>query len=786
MVKKILALVLQLAISFSAVTYAQPTIDELSNDEVVKHEFLSEKSRQKVDILTECGISLFFNESGNITNGDFAKAILELLNMYNGESSQAAVDKIREFGWIPGDARFLVGADTHIDIAYEICVNALGYKDLAEQVGYREVVSETELNDGIKTTGKIDNENFAMFIFNMFKAPVNKIIFEGSKYKKFEIGERLHEVYHDIYYVKDTLYACEYAALSGYESAIGRRNIYVGNKTIYIDNDEICEYLGCELEVYAKKNAYNELNLICYSPCKTDNVLDLSLSAVISAKGFDSTDSFLERKNPRLIYRTKNNQKTAKLSGSAILLYNSNKCRSIENNDFIGDFGNIRFVDCNDDGLYDIVSIRRYEVYTISGVDRSNMNLMLEGGTKIEAQSVSRFIVRTNGVESTFYDLEQGMIIGVYKNKGLEASSRIEIRIFSNQSDGKVTAISKNKNKIKVDGTEYDCRALVIDTLKLSINYKFVTDDNGVIVYAEKSENDSVYAYYIKHSTDETEEENYFRVIESDGKGHTYKLAKSVIYTGINASGAWVERKRLKYRDMKNVLSAAFGERCLVKIKKNGEFITEIIMPKDMSQNADYKGWTDDEFTMEESYGKIQNKLLISDKSVSRNYRTEYANTLVVLDNVSENEVRVFPYKSNRVNDISLAAYGLIETRIYDSNDRLVASAFVVKHDPNLIGNGIGAGFEIPNEVNRQRFVVKELTQTVNEDNELTYRVTGYLNGNEVSYTAVDANVTQKYTTKYADKDCYKVGELRENDVILVDLDEKGRMSNFYFISRPQ
>jgi hypothetical protein len=55
----------------------------------------------------------------------------------------------------------------------------------------------------------------------------------------------------------------------------------------------------------------------------------------------------------------------------------------------------------------------------------------------------------------------------------------------------------------------------------------------------------------------------------------------------------------------------------------------------------------------------------------------------------------------------------------------------------------------------------------------------------DINDTAIDADVTQKYNTQYADRGCYTVGELKENDVIYVDLNENGKMVNFYFISRP-
>ena len=123
----------------------------------------------------------------------------------------------------------------------------------------------------------------------------------------------------------------------------------------------------------------------------------------------------------------------------------------------------------------------------------------------------------------------------------------------------------------------------------------------------------------------------------------------------------------------------------------------------------------------------------------------------------------------------------LVEDNYLMYDRTLSCSAFVVKHSmENVPDNFI---LPIPNENNRVPFIISYVSRVI--DNDITtYRVFGTLNNVEVSYVAESEEVTQKYSTKYAGKNCCTVGELKSGYVIYTELNERGRLSSFYLISR--
>lgn len=762
---------------------------ELSNSDVQEPVIENEYSKRIIETFESSGISIHYNKDGFITNIDLAKTLLEMLNIKGSEDGQAAIDILRSAAIIPSDMRFLPDTKVTVDDVYELCVNALGYKLQAKRVGYSKIISRLGLNKGINKRDKVDNETFALLMHNLFRAPVNEVVSIGNKYVQYKDGDALHWVYHRIIYIDDVIYACENFAIPGYESAMRDDHIYIGNVNIQTDDNMIGEFVGYRVNAYAKQDQNDDFKLIIYFIDDDNDVIETPISKVIEAKGFENGDPISYRKNPIMSYFANNKNRTIKMSNKTTVLYNGNHIDEIKNTDFIGDSGKIKVVDYNDDGLFDIIYIKKYEVFRIVEINKENMVLNFEGGYRLEIEDASKLVIRDGNAFIDFKDLEKDMIVGIYTTKEISGKAKVEIAVFSNQITGVVSSIyiSGQNNTIIVDGNEYEYDNSLEDKIKLNCNYRFVLDTDDVIIYAEMLFDDTYYAYFVMYgnSNKAFEDEILFKVIEIDNKEHIYSLNKKIKYTGLDENGVWVDKKTMKTDEFMSILPVRFSERTLIKIKKKESIITEIIMPVDRSAEFDYKGWTDDEFTLEEKYGKVQNRLLLAEKSASRNYRVEYVNTLVVLDDEAEEEISMFQYKSNKVNNIFIAAYGLREALIYDSNDSLVTSIYVVKHDPNLMNNGIGANFSIPNEANRQKFIVEDVTTTLNEEGELTYKVTGFLNKKATTYTAIDANVTQKYNTQYADRGCYTVGELQENDVIYVDLDENGKMVNFYFISRP-
>ena len=355
--------------------------------------------------------------------------------------------------------------------------------------------------------------------------------------------------------------------------------------------------------------------------------------------------------------------------------------------------------------------------------------------------------------------------------------------------------------------------ALATDDTEKTINVTHSISDSTVTVKGSVSTGVKEYLKLdVVKQVDSANTEPYATTVKNgnnvcvDGKFYTDVNGKFEVSFTIDeiseerAVYKYTVSETLKQDSVKEIITENFDDgtvtstysNTLIKIKKQGDVITEIIMPEDKSQEMDYKGWTNERFTLEESFGINDKNLLHYPKIISRNYTAWYKDSVVVVDDSTPGEEEIFmaPYTANSLSRILLASYGLDKAYIYDGYvednylmyDRtLSCSAFVVKHSMEYVPDNFI--LPIPNENNRVPFIVSYVSRVIDNDI-LTYRVFGTLNNVEVSYVAESEEVTQKYSTKYAAKNCCTVGELKSGYVIYTELNESGRLSSFYLISR--
>ena len=88
-------------------------------------------------------------DDGYISNGEFSKAVLRAMRLYEGEDNSEAVQKLKDCKIIRHTSEFLPLETIKTSNAYEIILNVLGYDTAADYNGYAHYVNKLDLDNGV-------------------------------------------------------------------------------------------------------------------------------------------------------------------------------------------------------------------------------------------------------------------------------------------------------------------------------------------------------------------------------------------------------------------------------------------------------------------------------------------------------------------------------------------------------------------------------------------------------------------------------------------------------------
>lgn len=784
MLKRLLICVFSAVLTLGCMTpcYAIGT-ETISSDNVCT--VINDDSyRKALDLLEICDLATTSN-SEFVTNGEFAKAAVGLFSLNKDISYEDAISMLREYEAIPDTMRFL--PDTYIlaENAYEICVNILGYGGQIQHRGYVEIINDIKLNYNLNGSGKLTQKSLDMLMYNCLIAPLYEIDYISTGViKQKEPAKSILNKYHNIYFVKGKILAAADASVSGYEPYMRNNSIYIDGLHLYVGNTNADNYCGYKAEVYYQEDLYGEFHVVLYYIAENDDSVQLLIKDVVDVSGFDVDDPIQNRKNPLITFNHSNKKKTKRLDTNVKIIYNNRRVTSISNEDFMGDVGTIRMVDSDEDGYFDIIYIKRYIVGKVDAVSIEKGTIELKDGQNFRFSDIDDVKVLDGEREKSFSGIGVGNVICIYVAKGGNVSDTGEIHIVANTVIGEISRINTNEAIIEIGGKRYPYIPSFNSNLRLGVEYCNYIDDDGVVVYTELSSNNIEYAYFTKYYIDEENPEDInviFKMILKDGEAQKYTMNSNIKYTGFDGNGLWIENVTVKEKDIKPILAANFSENQLIKVKIIDGAISQIIIPRDRSSETGYAGYTEDEFTLEEIITPDKAETLRQKTKISEKYTAVSMNSMVVLDNVSDEDDIVFnDYTLGTVGILSEESYCLVDAKIYDADKEKVIGVIVVKYDPTMTGYAVKASNYLSNG---SRIVVDQITESYNKKTEEnTYVIEGYAAGLKIKLEAANCDVTQKFNTLYADRNVCKISDLKCGDVIIPEFDKNGKMNSFNLI----
>lgn len=453
--------------------------------------------------------------------------------------------------------------------ALKYAVITLGYKTYAESKGdggFESVASELGLTDGVTVSGDyITADGCRQIMYNMLEAePMTTTLNNEQIEYNVETDETLLSKYRSIYYIYGTMTANEITSLNEEEGAVDG---YIEIDGTEYRADDYCNnenLLGKDVEAYIQTDKYNDA--VClYAGERADKNSEIS----VSTKDVE----YVAEDFSQIEYAVGDKTRKAKLSNVPKVIYNGVFYGDYTTDDFKAETGNIRLLDNNSDGKYDVIFIYSYETVVLGAIDLPDKTLYNKFNIDGYIYSIDldeddlRYTITDGEKEIAISDLNTGDILSIAKSKS-ETNKLLTIYVSEETEKGNLTGLNEENKEIEIDGETYAITADFIRFKKdeakeasIGSTYKYYLDVFGNVVYWEMQAEDG-YAVIYKFYEGEDDFKYYVTYMNMDGEWIDAPISEKLTYDDMKYKSA-----EIAYEDLMNVR----GKVVKIKVNSAGE-----------------------------------------------------------------------------------------------------------------------------------------------------------------------------------------------------------------------
>jgi hypothetical protein len=252
----------------------------------------------------------------------------------------------------------------------KILLNILGYEAYITQMGgdtnaYLKKAQEIGLNKGIVAgiNDAMTKGAMARLLFNTLNSKILDTAGISPTHNSYQQKDTFLREMFDVYKMTGIVSATEFTSLYQTEG-VGKGHIEI-DKLNCITDESYTSFLGYEVDAYIK-NTDNEYRLVCLMPSDVNNIIEL--------KPDDFENANTKYKLTYLVSEDKT--KEMKISTDAIVIHNGRYAKDINNitlnelllrnENGISICGDIKFIDNNNDNIYDIIVKNVYITIQVS------------------------------------------------------------------------------------------------------------------------------------------------------------------------------------------------------------------------------------------------------------------------------------------------------------------------------------------------------------------------------------------------------------------------------------
>lgn len=506
-----------------------------------------------------------------VTRGEFVNSVADLAGLNASlevelpfedvpAGSEYAIGVYNAFkaGLISGGNSFRPNDTITYNEAVKIAVSAMGYSTLADYSGgypsgYLKVANDKDVLEYIETAPAVTEEVMAVLLYNMLRGEILDVEYITEDSVKYEYnGTTLLYDVHGILYTEGLVtgtFATSYDI--GYRYTSGTSEVLVDGKK-YKSDTGLNEYFGMNCVVYYSEEA--SCNRIVAAYPVDNREITVSLENVESFSGTS------------LRYYTDENSKTKSLKVDANYteVYNG-KVANADADRMLSIKGDLRLVDNNDDGVYDVLFVNNYSYVKVKNLDVDDRVIedmySADNNIGIDESDTLFSVTDSEGNIVRLADIKADDVLLVLKSLD---GSVVDISIISEAFSGEVQAITDD-GKVVIGDFEYTLSdyaiANCVSELKIGASVSFFPGRDGEIAYIEVKIDTYNYGYVIKTAKQTGLENNYqIKMFTSAGIMKIYDFAEKVTYNG----------KKEKDYDAFALFTADF-EPQLIRYRLNGD-----------------------------------------------------------------------------------------------------------------------------------------------------------------------------------------------------------------------
>ncbi|MCH5184510.1 MAG: S-layer homology domain-containing protein [Oscillospiraceae bacterium] len=568
--------------------------------------------------------------------------------------------------------------------------------------------------------------------------------------------------------------------------------ILIDGEIYYKGSFEADGLVGYKVKAYYYEHDGNGLREIVYAVPKTKQD-----TLTIDGDDVESIEDIRSDSGKINYYANKSTTKTKAAKCKApVIIYNGKiiTAEDVPSDKTLEEFitpevGKVVLNDYDNDGYYDVIFIDSYKTYVVTSATDSSITAKYEvNGSKklnvdLEDDDLDLTIIK-DGSKIDAKRLKKWDILTVLESANKTGDRIMNIQVSTKTIEGKVTEYDADKEErdyfAKIDGKQYE----IDETFALSGDIEvgdegvFHLDSLGRIAAVEgtsgsKLSSGQEYGWMIWAKEDSSTQNKTIKMFTQSGSVKTFEIADRLSFYGPEKDQVVTNLSSKTEEELEKELSKYSGW-SLSQLKK-AEWDGE----RTLRVNDDESDWeelmmAEDVIEMQLASNAYQMKLVryntdskgrikeLSMPILTTNYQYEDDDRPVILninmdgvdggsnliDNryLMTNELVRFtaPEKIDDVNDTSTYAYDKVAGTSYVAREGVSKTYFLAEFDgkkPTLVIEYVGSSSD-PSDYNYNSaddtplMMISKIQQVYDEDDERdVYKITGYANGNKVTYT---------------------------------------------------
>ena len=670
---------------------------------------------------------------------------------------------------------------------YEPLVRMLGYGEFIEEKGISQCAAEAKINVAVKNN-TLTTRNVAEILYKALHAELYTKEISGNKITYQKEGLLMQELFDMGYEKKVRIETNPYTSIIG--DGFTRANTFKIGGEVYNDPQNFAkDALGYVADLYYTEDEDGERTAVALM-LDTDENITVVFDDVVSLS-----------KEGLVYYNEKGARKSEKISLGVDVLYN-NQLLHDWTYDYISSIRDAEytFADTNNDNEIDLIKIKDYKYIIVDSVNQGSYTVKSNSSFKNDSQGINelvldkelnseeQYVIYTKDGETTdFSGISPGTMLCVLRGKGENGVVLTEVEITASGKtltvDSYTAGDKANPGLIVSGGKEYKLAPGFYDSNSVIMGGKvgkaYMTKQDKIFKFIISQNAEREYGFLRNIFFDEDNEEYIIKIFTQDSTWAKFKTGLKVIINdtnmkivkALNSSGLAVINtdgtvKKVNQQLIRYTYSAdKIVSIDTLQVNIDAMMDDESLTPEQIEQRLE-AAVEKDEFRLvhvgKKNDPKRQLKDLASLNSLSRQVtKSSSIKTFCMPDNPEmamddDFAVKTWPFPYNT----------LVNCESYDEDMFGVPKAMIYY-------SGAGGVSDTPSW---EYLMVRSVSQVFDEEvGEVAYKITGLLQGKEVSYNVDDA--LMRDSTK-ADI----VKNLTEGSLVRVARNTQNRVSNILVV----